>query len=230
MTTRILPPAEWPKLAGTEAETLWPTLDPEHARIVVVEREGEIVGCHVLFMVMHAECLWVHPDLRGKGVARQLWDAVQVEARSVGARGLITGAATDHVRNIMTHIGGSKMPVEQWMVPIAPLLTAEEEADRCIGAVFHARLEQQLTAENHPDDARHDIAVGRALRLGIDEGRVAEAVDGYNAWASSAGYVPIRHIETREGPEWVLDMGTAVIAVRADYHVAVLEERTLCQS
>jgi hypothetical protein len=234
LTTRALPPVEWPRLTGTEAETIWPTLDPEKAQILVVERAGEIVGCQVLVMVLHAECLWVHPDHRGRtAVPRRLWAAVQAEARAVGARGLITGANDDRVRGLLAHVGAAKIPVEQYVIPIAPhrSLTAEDRQDRRIGAQFHRALESQLTADNHPDDDAHDIAVGHALRLGIVEGRADEAVEGYNAWARTAGYVPIQRHARRDDGAWVLDIQTAVIAVHNNFQVTVLEERgALCHS
>lgn len=230
MIARLLPSEEWPRLVGTEAETLWPTLDPARATIVVVEHGDQIVGCHVLFTVLHAECLWVHPDHRGRtSVPRRLWAAVQEEARAVGANGLITGAHDDRVRALLAHVGATKIPVEQYVIPLAPVMTAADRRDRRIGAAFHAQLEPQLSSPPHPDDPHHDLAVGRALRLGIEDGRVTEAIDGYNAWARRAGYVPIRHVATQDGA-WVLDMETAVIAVTADYRVTVVEERVSCQS
>lgn len=235
MTTRILPREEWPRLVGTEAEALLPTLDPEKAAIVVVEDDGAIVGCHVLFTMLHAECLWIHPEHRGRAsAARRLWAAVQDEARAIGATALITGAANDRVRGLLAHVGATPLPVDQYVVPIQPAQTPEEAADRRRGASFHRQLETQLAHENHPDDVRHDVAVGRALRVGIAEGRVDDAVRSYNAWAVAAGYVPIRHLDTRDGPrgcEWVIDMDTAVIAIDQDYGVTVLDERRVpCRS
>lgn len=119
MTTRILPRDEWPKLAGTEAETVWPHFG-DSTRVVVVEADGQIVGCHVLVPVLHVECLWVHPDHRRKaGVARRLWTAVQREAREFfGARWVQTGAASDEVRQLLAHVGGVKVECDHYMVPV----------------------------------------------------------------------------------------------------------------
>ena len=81
MTTRILPPEEYSRLAGTEAATVWPQLTAA-ARVVVVEQDGQILGCHILQPVLHAECLWIHPDHRGKTSAPgRLWRAVQRAVR-----------------------------------------------------------------------------------------------------------------------------------------------------
>src|SRR5258708_3987314 len=97
MTTRILPATEWGRLIGTEAEVIWPHLVPERTTIVVVERDGQIVGCHVLSWLLHAECLWIAPQFRGRpSVARRLWLAVQHVARDYWhVPSFVTGAVDD---------------------------------------------------------------------------------------------------------------------------------------
>jgi N-acetylglutamate synthase-like GNAT family acetyltransferase len=113
-----LPVAEWPRLAGTEAETVWPTLDPT-ASIVVVERGGAIVGCHILMRVWHVECLWIAPGSRGKGsVARRLWRAVQQTARTLGAGAVWTTAIDDRVRGLLAHVGATKLEGDHYIVPV----------------------------------------------------------------------------------------------------------------
>lgn len=227
MTTRILPPDEWPRLAGTEAERLWPLLNPRTARVVVVERQGEIVGCHVLMQMLHAECLWVHPEHRGKAsVARRLWSGVQEVARGCGVHAIVTHAVDDTVRGLLAHVGAEPIVGEAYMVPVQ---SADDRRSIAVGRRFHTQLERQLTGENHPDDPAHDREVGRALRTAIEQGDVAGAVGGYNAWAARAGYVPIRVIDQSEG-RWRIDMQTSVIDIDAGYGVTVVEERsTVCQ-
>ncbi len=117
MTARILPAEEWHKLAGTEAENIWPLLDKSQARIVVVEHEGEIVGCHILAWVLHAECLWIHPDHRGKsGVARRLWPAVKRTAIDMGASVIATAANSDQVRELLAHVGAEQVPADTYVM------------------------------------------------------------------------------------------------------------------
>ncbi len=119
MISRVLPKEEWPRLKGTEAETVWPHLNPARASVIVVEDDGLIVGCHVLMYVLHAECLWIAPEHRGKGsVARRLWMAVQRAVRSCGATSLVTGACDDTVRGLLMHVGATRLPGEQYTVPI----------------------------------------------------------------------------------------------------------------
>ena len=119
MTTRVLPPEEWPKLAGTEAETVWPHIPPDAAEIIVVEDDGQIVGCHILVTVLHAECLWIHPEKRGRSsVARRLWARVCEAARAKGAHHLMTGCADARVRGLLDHVGATKMPCDQYLVSV----------------------------------------------------------------------------------------------------------------
>lgn len=117
MITRVLPPDEWPRLVGTEAETIWPNLDPMKSRVIVVEDNGQIVGCHVLSWVLHAECLWTHPDHRGKaGVARRLWPAVKVNALEMGASVIATAANSDVVRELLAHVGAEQVLADTYVM------------------------------------------------------------------------------------------------------------------
>ncbi len=117
MTTRILPPDEWPKLAGTEAEYVWPYLDPLKSRVVVIEDDGAIIGCHILMNVLHAECLWIREDHRGKSsVARRLWTAVQTEAKAMGAQAFSTSSMSDDIDRLLEHVGAVKVPGKYYSV------------------------------------------------------------------------------------------------------------------
>lgn len=119
MTSRILPVDEWPRLEGTEAETVWPTLDPGTSTILVVEHDGQIVGCHVLLYVLHAECLWIHPDHRGKSsVARRLWDAVQRMVLASGKGAVWTAATDQRVCRLLKHVGATQLPGTHYVVPV----------------------------------------------------------------------------------------------------------------
>ncbi len=119
MKARVLPKEEWPRLRGTEAETLWPYLNPNRSSVIVVEDDGIIVGCHVLMYVLHAECLWIAPEHRGKtSVARRLWAAVQRAARSCDVHALMTAACDDNVRGLLAHVGATQVPGDHFMVPV----------------------------------------------------------------------------------------------------------------
>lgn len=119
MNSRILPPEEWPRLAGTEAEAVWPTLDPEHARVVVVEDEGEIVATWTVMRIVHVECLWVKPSHRGVfGVTKRLLRGMRDAASAWGARNVVTGSASAHVTDLIRRFGGMPMPCESFVLPV----------------------------------------------------------------------------------------------------------------
>ena len=83
LTTRTLPPHEWPRLAGTEAETVWPALHADHAEILVVEDGDRIVGTWVLMRMAHVECVWIAPEYRGSlGVVKRLLNGMRELAGS----------------------------------------------------------------------------------------------------------------------------------------------------
>jgi len=118
LTARILPPTEYGQLADTEAAALVPHLT-DAARVIVVEREGQVVACHVLQPILHAEGLWVHPDFRKRSsVARRLWTLVRETARSqFGVQWFATAAASDEVRGLLDHVGAVPLP-DHYMVPV----------------------------------------------------------------------------------------------------------------
>lgn len=110
MTTRILPPEEWPKLAGTLLEAAWPHLDHERARIVVVEDEGQIVGCLSLFPVWHLEGAWVAPAYRARiGVGRRLLTAIRETIRTVGATEVWTMAVNREASRMCRRFGSATL-------------------------------------------------------------------------------------------------------------------------
>jgi len=119
MTTRLLPPEEWPRLVGTEAETIWPMLDSARTQVLVVEDAGAIIGCWVLMNVMHAECLWIAASHRGKSsVARRLWTGMQRLAEIWGVSTIATAAVTDDVRSLLQHVKATRIPGDHYSMRI----------------------------------------------------------------------------------------------------------------
>lgn len=108
-------PDEYPRLAGTEAEHVWPLLDPAD-RVVVVERDGAIVAVHVLMRIWHLECLWKAADA-GTGVTRLLWSTMQQLARSMNLNGAWTTALDDRVVRLLGHVGAEALPGRHFVVP-----------------------------------------------------------------------------------------------------------------
>ena len=100
MTSRILPPDEWPCLDQTLLASVWRTMRPECSEVIVVEDEdGQIVGSVALLTTLHAECLSV---TGGAGVARALWTALQARVQAAGGVA-VWGAATEApMRRLLT--------------------------------------------------------------------------------------------------------------------------------
>ena len=120
--TRTLPPHEWPRLRGTELETLWEKLRPHDTKVVVVERDGAIVGAWAVTRMVHVEGLWIAPECRRRapGIARRLLAAMHVAARSFGATFVWTGAETDDVKTLIEKQGGCKVPWTSYVLPVPP--------------------------------------------------------------------------------------------------------------
>jgi len=120
MNARILPPEEWPRLNGTEAEVLWPHMNPAESRVLVVENdEGQIVATWSLLRVVHAECLWCAPEYRGKfGVAKRLLRIMRETAAAWKVSAVFTGAASPHVEDLIRRFGGVPLPFKSFTLPI----------------------------------------------------------------------------------------------------------------
>lgn len=111
MTSRVLPLEEWSRLAGTELDAVWPHLNPETARVLVVEDAGAIVGTWALFHVVHAEGVWIAETHRGKtAVARRLLKAMRQAATEMGAAVVATAALTPDVEGYLATLGAVTLP------------------------------------------------------------------------------------------------------------------------
>lgn len=221
MITRVLPIEEWPRLKGTEAERLWPMLDPTRSQVLVVEDAGRILGCWVLMWQMHAECVWVAEDQRkGTAVQRRLWEAMQEQAEKAQAGAVITGAISDDVRSLLEKHGAKKIPGDAYAIPIG------KHYARCqkIGKKFHDQLEAQLGHEAHPDDPVHNAAVGNALLIAVKGGQPERAEAIYNAWATLAGYDTLKYLGTDPDGSLRVNIQSATIAIDSRYRVRLLQE------
>jgi hypothetical protein len=119
MIARVLPPAEWSRLNGTEAELLWPHFNPEHTRVIVVEEEGQIVATWTLLRVVHAECLWIAPSHRGLfGVTKRLLRSMRTIAEDWNVGAVWTGSLSEHVTSLIRRLGGKPPPFESFILPV----------------------------------------------------------------------------------------------------------------
>jgi N-acetylglutamate synthase-like GNAT family acetyltransferase len=90
VTTRILPPDEWSRLDGTLLKGAQDLLNPDIDIVLVVEKEGEIVGCTSFLPRWHIEGLWVSPQYRKKAsVGRSLLRGIYQVAETLKAKELV---------------------------------------------------------------------------------------------------------------------------------------------
>lgn len=119
VTRRLLPPDEWPRLADTELGPTWHLLEPDAARILVVEQDGAIVGCWAFLNVLHAEGVWVHPAHRGgSSVARHLLRGLYEIAATTGAKAVWTGSVSDQIDGLLEGLGAQEVPFKSWVIPM----------------------------------------------------------------------------------------------------------------
>lgn len=118
MTSRILPPSEYDRLADTYLAPLRGCF-PAQTSVIVVEDGAQIVGTWALMLVPHVEGVWVHPAHAGKAaVVRHLVTAMRREARAWGVSRLVTAAVDDRVRDLLAHLGAEQLPGDHYVWPL----------------------------------------------------------------------------------------------------------------
>lgn len=121
MRTRILPRDEWSRLERTEI-TPFSTMPPEDIAVVVVEDEDKVLACMTVVRLTHLEGLWIDPGTKNAGVGRALISAVTEVARKWTEVAVVGGAeegpAGEQMRDILGRVGGVRMPLDFYMVPL----------------------------------------------------------------------------------------------------------------
>jgi hypothetical protein len=118
MTTRVLPIEEWGRLVGTELEHAAPVL-PLGSKIIVVEDNGNIVGCWSAITYVHVEGVWIEPLHRGKSaVARRLWRGMQDVLRLMDVRSAMTGSITPEIDALLAGMGAVELPGKMFVFPV----------------------------------------------------------------------------------------------------------------
>lgn len=106
MTTRLLPVAEWSRLAGTLLETVWPTLNRAEDLVVVVEDDGVIVSAFTLVRAWHLEGVWIAPERRKSlSVTRRVWQAIRAAVQTVHASEVLMMTVDAESRRLALRIG-----------------------------------------------------------------------------------------------------------------------------
>jgi|TARA_R110000744_G_scaffold17672_2_gene47696 N-acetylglutamate synthase-like GNAT family acetyltransferase len=108
VSTRILPPDEWSRLNGTLLEGAPDLLNPEIDMVLVVEKEGEIVGCTSFLPRWHIEGLWVSPKHRKMAsVGRPLLRGIYQVAEALKAKELVMMTFDPEMAALCARIGRS---------------------------------------------------------------------------------------------------------------------------
>lgn len=123
MTTRVLPPSEWARLAQTEMGPALAAINPDAITVIVAEDDnGEAIGCWGLVSFAHLEGMWIRPDHRRKGaVLKRMWNDICGLAAARGIAAVFTGAADPAVERWILKRGGLPVPFESFVLPLKPV-------------------------------------------------------------------------------------------------------------
>lgn len=114
MTSRVLPVEEWDRLDTTLLATVWRSMTPAHAEVIVVERDGAIVGSVALLTALHAECLSFDGST---GVGRALWAALGARVKAAGGSA-VWGAALEAPMQRLLERHAEPIPGEHFLVRV----------------------------------------------------------------------------------------------------------------
>lgn len=121
MTTRVLPPEEWARLAATELGPALAQLPANATTVFVAESAGEIVGCWSLVMFAHVEGLWIAPAHRKRGrVLLRLWERLRALTAERGLGAVFTGSLSDEVTQMLMARGAAALP-PMFVLPVRPV-------------------------------------------------------------------------------------------------------------
>lgn len=116
---RVLPRDEWDRLEPTGVRLLAPSLRDEDSEVLVIEDAGRIVATMGTYRVTHFEGLWIDPEYRGNaGLARRLMKAGIDSAKKWTDQWVWAASGNDHTDDLMTRMGGVKMPTDTFVIPI----------------------------------------------------------------------------------------------------------------
>lgn len=150
--TRLLPVEEWPRLTGTLLDPAWTAFDPERDLVLVVERDGVIVGCTSFLPRWHMEGTWVAPsDRKRAGVGRALLRGMYGLAHALRAQELILVSVDPEISALCQRLGSS--------------------AVRMTGDHFSIGLQHAGPPISNIADTDHDGPVNHAEHASADERR-----------------------------------------------------------
>lgn len=114
ITTRLLPPEDWSRLADTSLKDVWRDLQPKHPFIDVLVAEdesGAIVG-HILFQsLIHCEGFGIAPSERRQGrVFRAMLTAMAEYCDANGFEDVWSGSVSDEITDYLSRLGARPIP------------------------------------------------------------------------------------------------------------------------
>lgn len=110
---RVLPVEEWSRLDSTLLATVWRQMNPAHAEVLVVERDGDIVASGVLLTALHAECV----SSSGVSAGRAFWTLLRARVGEAGGKA-VWGAAVDEPMRSLLERHGEPIPGDHFLVRV----------------------------------------------------------------------------------------------------------------
>lgn len=115
-TARELPPEEWYRLDSLGLAQNLP--DPETSAILVVERDGVIVGTWIALLTMHLEGCAIAPAHRkSPGAVRALIAGMNDLLVAHGIAQVLTVTQTPEIAQLAEHLGGQPLG-QLWLLPV----------------------------------------------------------------------------------------------------------------
>ncbi len=120
LTSRVLPVNEWGKLEGMGIGKDRRYL-PEDADVVVVERDGVVVGCCSLFGLrhIHLEGMEITPEERGNpSVGRQLLCAIRARIDELRVPSVFAGSKAGAMAEMLARLDAKPLDMTFYVLPV----------------------------------------------------------------------------------------------------------------
>lgn len=118
MNTRVLEPSEWHRVQDLDVGELLQFVRTEDVKVVVVEHEDEIIASWTIMRMVHLEGVWVHPQHKNAGVVRSLIRKTKEEAAEWSSAWVVTSAASDAVRAILSRMHAKKVEADMYTLAL----------------------------------------------------------------------------------------------------------------
>lgn len=117
MRVRTLPPEEWEKLKVTGMPHIGEHVPRDDVRVVVVEKDDQVVACVSLYRALHWEGTWIDEGNRNAGVTRALLKGIEDASWDLGHDWAFCSVDDEKMAHLLEKLNGADLKCRTFAVP-----------------------------------------------------------------------------------------------------------------